>query len=138
MQSTFTYKTKKSSSLLAIIIWILTNILFSVGYNIELLNDSLNDAFQNFLKVLIFSSLFSIPILILLLFFIPMINRFNISFWQKYYCLVFVCLISTFSYGFVFSNLITYQSENNFQRLIQSTLSLFVPSIIAIALIHKK
>ena len=138
MQSTFTYKTKESSSLLAIIIWILTNILFAVGFNIELLNDSLNDAFQNFLEVLIFSSLFSIPILIILLFFIPMINRFNILFWQKYSCLVFVCLISTFSYGFVFSNLITHQSVNNFQRLIQSTLSLFVPSIIAIALIHKK
>ncbi len=131
-------KRKESSRIIAILIWALTNIVFALGFCICTEKINLISDLQSILIIWIFSSLFSVPILILLFFILPLINRWNLSFWNKYYSLIAFCFLCTISYGLLFSNLLFDQSQDSLQNFINSTLALFSPSLLAIALINKK
>ena len=131
-------KGKESSGIIAILIWALTNIVFAFGFCICTEKGSLIYDLQSILFIWIFSSLFSFPIVILLFIVLPLINRWNLSILNKYYCLIAFCFLCTSSYGLIFSNFFYKQSQDNFQNLIYSTFALFVPSLLAIAFTHKK
>ena len=131
-------KRRVASSSIAILIWLLTNLVFAIGFCMGILGNAPINDFQSIIFICLFSSVASVPILILLIIMLPLINRFNLSKGNKYGCLIAICLFSTSCYGILFSDFNIYQTQSSFQNCIQFTLTLFAPSLIAIALIHKK
>ncbi len=131
-------KRRVASSSIAILIWLLTNLVFAIGFCMGILGNAPIDDFQSIIFILLFSSVASVPILILLIIMLPLINRLKLTKGNKYGCLIAICLFSTSCYGILFSDFNIYQTQSSFQNCIQFTLTLFAPSLIAIALIHKK
>ena len=128
---------KQSSSGIANMIWLLTNLLLSFGYFLYSLLNQEHDIIYVLLFVFIVSSIITIPVLIALSVFINHTEKLDLSKEQKQYRLYICCLICVIPYGLL-GGAIICNNDNYFLYVLLSVMILFLCSLIAIFLIHHK
>ncbi len=131
-------KNNSESTEIASLVWLFTNFFFITGsilYACIEMNDSTWELCFLFLLI---SSLASIPAGIVLLISIPFINYLNFSVRIKYVLLILVCFLCSIFYPLYFSSYEIWAGDELFKYISLSTLALFVPSLLAIAFIHKE
>ena len=127
----------QSSHSIATFIWVLTNLIFSIGCILYNIFSNGNDIPSIFFMIFIVSSIITIPVLIALTFFINHIEKKDFTIAQKQYRLYICCLICVIPYGLV-GGAIICNNDNYFLYVLLSVMLLFLCSLIAIFLIHHK
>lgn len=131
-------KKRVTSPKVAVSIWILTNLVFSLGLTILSIIKEEGSSILYLPFIYIFSSIGSLPMGIALMIFIAIIENLDISIKQKFLRLIMVCFLSTLIYGILFSQLFIIKSTEKLPAAAYCALALFAPSLIAIAFLHKK
>ncbi len=130
---------KTTSSILAIGIWSLTNLIFVIGvmtiyYVIENNFTVTTDCISFFFV----SCNTSFPILLVLLLLVHLIGISNVSSKKKFAYLILTCFTCASVYGLVFSFFDINSLIEWLHCFAYCTLALFIPSLIALALLHKQ
>ena len=131
-------KKSTTSTQIAALIWILTNLAFVVGIIIFSIAWKEFEFIFASPIILIFSMIGSLPFYWVLYILVPIINYLESSIKPKYVLLVLTCFLSTLLYGILFSLLIADHINERLPIAAYATLALFTPSLIAIAFLHKK
>ena len=127
---------------LSIKIWLLTSLVFGIGWLLFLLyNNEVNNAFIALIAT-VCAAIGSIPVLITFFIALPYIKKSNYSTTTKYAWLLFTCFLCTCPYGAVGGSLMAYQLEkwnitNSILHIMIATAILFSASLIALIIIRK-
>ena len=128
----------KSSIDITVPIWLLTNLLFAVGLCV--FDFKSQDFYFIFIIPISFiiSCIASFPIFLVLSVAVAIIEKLNTTSKHKINYLILTCFLCTLIYGLLFAGIDTSNIYENYQTIISATLALFTPSLVAIALLHKK
>jgi inner membrane protein len=134
--------TKNNHYTLSIKIWLLTSLVFGIGWLLFLIyNNEANNAFIALIAT-VCAAIGSIPVLITFFIALPYIKKSNYATANKYVLLLLTCFICTCPYGVIGGNLIAYQLEkwninNSILHIMIATALLFTASLIALLIVSK-